>query len=135
VYVVAGSDAEGYVPKRFPNKVVKRVGHGLRPRSAANFLSALPLIFQSQQSEGLNATYHFTFTGEEDIKSTVIIRDQTLAVQDGHVDTANIHVTADSRTWIRFLTKETNIFFAMLQRKIRIKGSPALLKSFAKCFP
>lgn len=135
VYVLAGSDAEAHAARHFPQKEIKKVGNGLRPRSAANFLEALPLIFQRQQSEGLNATYHFTFTGEEDISSTVIIRDKTLEVKDGHEGTADLHLQADSRTWVRFLTKETNIFWAMLQRKIRVKGSLGLLKDFAKCFP
>ena len=63
VYVVPGSDAEASVTKRFPAKAVKRVGNGLRPNSPRNFLGALPLIFQRDQAEGLDATYHFTFTG------------------------------------------------------------------------
>ena len=65
VYVVPGSDAEASVTKRFPQKTVKRVGNGLRPNSPRNFLGALPLIFQRGQAEGLDATYHFTFTGME----------------------------------------------------------------------
>lgn len=135
VYVIAGSDAEVHAAKRFPQKKVKRVGNGLRPRSVADFFDALPLIFQRQQAEGLEAAYHFTFTGEENKKGTVVIRNKDLEVKAGHVGTADLHVKADSRTWVRFLSKEVNIFGAMLRGKIRIKGSPKLLKSFAKCFP
>ena len=41
VYVVAGSDAEEHVARRFPHKTIKRVGNGLRPRSIQRFLSGL----------------------------------------------------------------------------------------------
>lgn len=135
VYVLPGSDAEAHVSKKFPHKKIKRVGTGLRPASAAGFLDSLDLIFQRERSEGLEATYHFTFTGDEQCTGTVIIRNRTLEVTTGHVGTANIAVTADTRTWLDFLAKEKNLFWALLQRKIRIKGSPVLMKKFAGCFP
>ena len=135
IFVIPGSDAETHATKRFPQKVVKRVGNGLRPSSVTNFLEALPLIFQSQKSEWLSATYHFTFTGKEEISSTVNIRNKHLEVMEGHHGSADMHVTADSRTWIAFLSKEKSLLGALLQRKIRLKGSPRLMKEFARCFP
>jgi hypothetical protein len=135
VYVVPGSDAEAHVANRFPHKQVKRVGNGLRPRSIQGFLGGLPLAFQRQQAEGLDATYHFTFTGEEELQATIIIRDKTLQVQDGHVGSANIHVTADSRTWLKFLAKEQPLGWALIRWKIRIKRSPRWLLAFGRCFP
>ncbi len=135
VFVVPGSDAERHVARRFPHKTIKRAGNGLRANSARSFLESLPLLFQKEQSEGLNATYHFTFTGAEDTKGTVVIRDKTLEVKEGHEGSPNLRLRADSETWVRFLAKETNILWAMVRGKIRIKGSPALLKAFARCFP
>ncbi len=135
VYVIPGSDAEGYVPRRFPHKKTKRVGNGIRPRSIRGFLQGLPLVLQRDRAEGLNVTYHFTFTGEEQAKATVVIRNQTLEVQNGHLGTPNIQITADSNTWLGFLAKERNIVWALLRRKIRIKGSPRLLLAFGRCFP
>lgn len=135
VFVLPGSDSEAYVPKRFPQKSVKRVGNGLRAKSVENFLQSLPIIFQRGQSEGLNATYHFTFKGAETREATVIIREKTIEVKDGHLGTANLAVKADSDTWVKFLAKEKNILGAMIRGKIRVKGSLALLKAFAKCFP
>ncbi|MBI4966282.1 MAG: SCP2 sterol-binding domain-containing protein [Desulfomonile tiedjei] len=135
VYVVSGSDAEAYVREHFPHKTIKRVSNGIRPNSAAMFLKSLPIAFQRGQAKGLNATYHFSFTGAESCNGTVTIRDQTVTVQDGLLGTADLHVTADSRTWIKFLAKETGLPWALISRKIRIKGSPKLMKAFAKCFP
>lgn len=135
VYVVPGSDAEGYVPRRFPHKRTKRASNGLRPHSIRGFLNGLPLVFQRHQAEGIDTTYHFTFTGNEDIKATILIRNQNLEVRDGHIGAADLHVTANSRTWLGFLAKERSLVWALLRRKIRIKGSSRLLLAFGKCFP
>jgi Fe-S-cluster-containing hydrogenase component 2 len=135
IYVVAGSDAERHVAKRFPRKKTKRVGNGLRPATIRAVLAGLPFTFQRNQAEGLNATYHFTFTGEEQVTATVVIHDKTIEVRDGHHGTADLRVTADSRTWLRFLARETSIVWALLRRKVRMRGSPRLLQAFGRCFP
>jgi ferredoxin len=135
VYVIPGSDSEAHVAKRYPHKALKRVGNGLRPKSAQNFLDSLSVVFQRDQAEGMDVTYHFTFTGDETCEATVIIRNKTVEVKEGHVDTPNLHVTADTCTWLDFLAKEKNLVLALVQRKIRIKGSPRLMQKFASCFP
>lgn len=135
LYVIQGSDAEQHAWRRFPHKRLKRVGNGLRPLSILGFLKGLPHVFQRNRSDGLNATYHFSFTGEEKRKATVIIRDCSVQVLEDDVGTPNLIVTADSRTWLRFLAKEANLPWALLRRKIRIKGSPRLLLAFGRCFP
>jgi alkyl sulfatase BDS1-like metallo-beta-lactamase superfamily hydrolase len=135
VFVIPGSDAETHTTKRFPQKATKCVGNGLRPKSIVNFLEALPMIFQAQKAEGLNAIYHFSFTGEEIIDSTINIKNKNLEIMEGHHGSADMHVTADSKTWIAFLSKEKSLLGALLGRKIRLKGSPSLMKAFARCFP
>ncbi len=135
VYVVPGSDAENHVRKHFPHKTAKHVGNGLRPHSAAGFLESLPIAFQRDQSEGLNAIYHFTFTGKEECQGTVTIGNKTIHVQNGLVDKADMHVTADAETWLDFLAGQKNLLWALAQRKLRMKGSPRLMKAFARCFP
>jgi alkyl sulfatase BDS1-like metallo-beta-lactamase superfamily hydrolase len=136
VYVIPKSDAEEYVVRRFPNKHTKRVGNSLnRLRSIQAFLNGLPVTFQRNQSKGVDATYHFTFTGAEERRATITIRNQKLEVAEGHIGKANLIVTADSKTWLGFLAKEKNLLWALLRRKIRLKGSPRLLLAFGKCFP
>jgi hypothetical protein len=135
VYVVAGSDAEEHVARRFPHKKAKRVGNGLRPQSVQRFLSGLPLTFQPGQAAKLSAVYHFTFTGQEEKRATITIRQGALQVQDGHQGEADLHVTADSQTWLGLVAKERSLLWALLRRRIRLKGSPRLLLAFGKCFP
>lgn len=136
VYVVPGSDAEDYVARRFPHKKTKHVHNGLAGQGTIRaFLRGLNFAFQRGKSEGLDATYHFTFTGEEQVKATVVIHDKKLEVSDGHTGTPDFRLTADSQTWLRFLRKEANLVWAFLTRKIRIHGSPKLVLAFARCFP
>jgi NAD-dependent dihydropyrimidine dehydrogenase PreA subunit len=135
VYVTKNSDAEGHVAKRFPHKRLKHVGNSLRPASVKGFLQGVPHVFQPGKAAGLDATFHFTFTGEEQRQATVVIRDKKISVREGHVGQADLHVTADSQTWIGFLRKERSVVWALLRRKIRLRGPLKLLVAFGKCFP
>lgn len=134
VYVVPGSDAEGYAGRKFPHKRLRRVG-GVRPVSVAGFLSGMHIVFQRGQAKGLDAVYHFTFTGSQPAEATVIIRGQTLDVKPGLHGTADLAVTADADTWVGFLRKERSIVWAIVRRKVRVRGPLRLLTAFGKCFP
>ncbi len=135
IYVVKGSDAEQHVQANFPAKQSKVISNGIRPMSAGMFLESLPLVFQAGQSEGLNAVFHFTFTGNENLVGTVTIQGKSLTVQEHLAGKPDLQITADSQTWIKLLAKETNLVKALATRKIKIKGSPKLMMAFAKCFP
>lgn len=135
VYVIEGSDAEEFVTRRYPHKTVRHVGQTLRATSIDGLVEGLPIIFQREQAKDVSVLYHFTFTGSEQRKITVTIRDRELDVDEGHHGTPDIHVTADSDTWIRFLNKQASMPWALVTRRIKIKGSPLLLRTFARCFP
>jgi Fe-S-cluster-containing hydrogenase component 2 len=143
IYVARNSDAEDHVAKRFPRKKIRHVANSLRPNSIGLFLNGLPLVFQPGKSAGLNATFHFTFTtrlsssksGNEQRQATVVIREQRITVSEGHIGRPDLHVTADSQTWLGFLRKERNVVWALLRRKIRLDGPLKLLVAFGKCFP
>jgi epoxyqueuosine reductase QueG len=135
VYVVPNSDAEAHVSKRFPHKRVRRVRGSLLPSTVKGFLFGIGLSFQRDQSVGLNAIYHFTFTGSDSTQATVTIRDKSVDVRDGLLGTADCAVTADADIWLGFLRKEKSILWAILRRKVRVKGKLSLLTAFGKCFP
>jgi epoxyqueuosine reductase QueG len=135
IYVVKGSDADAHVRKRFPHKKVKYVHNGVRAASVSSFLENLHILFQREQSKGLNATYQFTFSGEESLQGTVTIRDRKMEAIKGLHGTADVRIFADSRTWLRVIAGDAALWAALLTRKIRIKGPMALMKGFARCFP
>lgn len=135
VYVVPGSDAEGHVTKRFPHKKVRRVRGSFLLYSISQFLFGIRISFQREQSAGLNAVYHLTFTRAESAQATVTIRDKTIRVQDGLHGTPDLAVTADTATWLGFLRKERSVVWAILRGKVKLKGPLKLLIAFGKCFP
>jgi ferredoxin-NADP reductase/Fe-S-cluster-containing hydrogenase component 2 len=134
VYVVAGSDAEAVARRKFRNKTVKPVASGLLPRTIDGFLNSMPEAFQPNQSQNFAATFHFTFTGAERRQATITIRNRKLDIQEGLVGEPDLQVTADARTWLGYLAQEKSLLLALVRRKIRIKGNPRLLQTFAKCF-
>lgn len=135
VYVVPGSDAEAHVQKRYPHKTVRHVHSSLRPRSVAAFLQGMPHSFQREAARELDATYHFTFTGRDPTEATVVIRAGIIKIESGLNGVCNIHVIADGETWRGFLAKEKNLLWALITRKIRLRGNPKWLLKFGRCFP
>jgi ferredoxin len=138
LYVVRGSDAEDHARKRFPQKSIRYVKNGMRPTTAANFLSALSWLFQRGQSAGLSAVYHFRFSGRETIDATVTIRDQTIDVRSGLHDTPSVTIRADASSWVKFLRGERPLWRLLMTRSLRLSPMPRgakLLGAFARCFP
>lgn len=135
IYVIEGTDSEQAARRKWKNKTIKLVGNGMAPRTIASLLQLMPVVFQPGQSQGLNARFHFTFTGAENRKATITIRDRKLDIQEGHIGQPDLRMTADSKTWLGFLAKEKNLFWALARRKIRISGDPRLLLAFGRCFP
>jgi len=135
IYVTKNSDAEAHVKKRFPNKKVRLVRSNGRVTNIKNFLLGIKLSFQREHSKGINATYHFSFTGDEIYKVTIKIYLGKLEVLEDHVGDPDLRVDADSKAWIRFLNKEISIFRCLVLRKIKLRGSTKLLSDFGRCFP
>jgi epoxyqueuosine reductase QueG len=135
VHVVSGSDAETYVAESFPHKLVRRTGSGRAPDSIKGMMRMLPLIFQRGRAKGLAARYHFTFRGRESMQATIDIRDQQIVVEAGLKGKADLAVRADSDAWLGFVGKDRHLAWELLCGRIRLKGSPKLLRAFGNCFP
>ncbi len=135
VYVVPGTDAVEHVTKKFPHKQVKQVRRILSPSSIEGFLRGMSISFQRGKSVGLDATYHFQFTGSSKRQATVTIRESTVKVVEGLVGKADLTIKADADSWLGFLAKQRSIVWLLVSRKVRLRGNPNLLVSFGKCFP
>ncbi len=135
IYVVAGSDAEAHVKKRFPHKPVRVVKSSLRPTSARAFFRAIPLTFQRGPATGWSATFHFDLSGDDSVSATVRIDDGTLEVSDGLVGVADVTVRASGQVWLEVATKRRSPTLAVLTGRLKVRGDRALLGRFAACFP
>jgi hypothetical protein len=105
------------------------------PRNLKTLLEGMPHTFQRHAAGQLDATYHFTFTGNESTMATIVIRDGKLTLIDGLQGKPNIRVTTDTATWLGFLAKEENLLWALVTRRIRLRGNPKWLLAFGKCLP
>lgn len=135
LYVVRGSDAADHAARRFPHKKLRYVRSSLKVTSVAGFLGGMAHVFQPGKAKGLNAVYHFTFTGAEQRMATVTIRDGRLTVEEGHAGRPDISIRANARGWVRFVAKEISLLRLLATGGLRIKGNPRLLAAFGKCFP
>ena len=138
IYVVRGSDAERYVQRRMPHKRLRYVRSGIRPTSVSSFLRPLQWLFQREQSAGLAARYHFIFAGKENVEATIDIRDKKIDIQPGLVGKADVRITADSQSWVKFLRRETSLAWILLTGRLRLSPLPRgakLLAAFGRCFP
>ena len=134
LFITQNSDAMAYAAKKYPHKKIQVVDGGIVPQSVKGFLWGTPISFQRNQSEGLNATYHFKFTGEEATEQTFIIKDKTLTIEEGLIGTADIEIEIDGHDWINLLNNRLNPIWAVVSRKLKIKGDRELLFRFQKCF-
>ncbi|MCA0871618.1 SCP2 sterol-binding domain-containing protein [Seohaeicola saemankumensis] len=135
LYVLPGSDAEGFAKSRYPHKDVKRVRRSYTTKSVAAFLRQLPLAFQRGKAKGMDVTYHWTFSGSEEVQATITISGGKLTVLPGHEGEPDVRIAADSNTWLRVLNREYSMINAIVLRKIRVKGSMDLFRAFGRCFP
>ena len=122
--MVKGSDAEDVARRKFKNKTVKPISSGLRPRTIGGLLAFMPFVFQPNQSKGLDAVFHFKFTGMEEREATITIRNRTFDIKDGLLGKPDLRVTADAKTWLGFLAHEKSLPLALIRRKIKMKGDP-----------
>ncbi len=135
LYVLEGSDAEQHAARRFPHKRTQRVGNSLAPVNLDGFLNGLPLVFQRGAAGNLAARFHFRFSGAERREATVVIQGGQIAVEEGLEGTPDLTVTADTATWLGYLSKERSLVWALLTRRLRLSGPPRLLRAFGRCFP
>ena len=134
VYVAKDSDAEAHVSRRFAHKQVRRVGTSLKPETIEQFLFGLSLVFQRRRSKDFRATYHFSFTGEQSAEATVVIDNGILKVSrtlDGEPD---VSVRVDGQLWLDLLAGRGSMVWAVLTRRLRVKGPLSLLKRFSAVF-
>lgn len=136
VYVLPGADAEQHVAKRFPAKMAKRVGNGLRSTSIRGFLFGMTLTFQPGRAKGVDRRFHFVFSGDEPMEATVRIANGEIEVTPGLLTgEPDVTVTADGRAWLAFVARERGLLPLLLTRKLRLKGSLQAIREFGRCFP
>lgn len=136
IYVGKDTHAEEYARKN-PNKEVKVIRNIFRPNSINGFLTGVKVAFEQKHAKGVNITVHFESNGKETAQATIIIAGGVIDVKEGHVGTADLGITADSKTWLGIINKETSPsdnIQAITSGKVKVHGELKLLKQFQECF-
>jgi epoxyqueuosine reductase QueG len=135
LFVVAGSDAEAHARRRYPHKSLRNVRGRLRASTLEGLIRGMPLAFQRGRADGLAARYHFSFRGAEEADVSIDIRDRAIRVERGLRGDADVRVTADATTWLGLVRGERSMLWALLTRRVRVRGPIRLLRRFGLCFP
>jgi len=129
IYVIAGTRAEKTAAGN-RHKEVRYVRNTIRPATIDTFLEGAGLLFNPEKAKGLNLTIHFEFIGKEEKSATIAIADGALTAQQGFTGKADLHVRADSETWIKMLNEEVSLIKALITGGLKLKGNPSHLKKF-----
>lgn len=135
VYVLPGSDAQVHAGKLFPPERVKLVASGTRPTDVRNFIRSLSLAFQPGRAIDVNSCFHFIFSGNEPFEATVVVAGSSLDVREELWGTADLTIMSRDVDWISILHGELNPVWAVVTRKLKLKGNKSLMKDFMSCIP
>lgn len=135
IYVLDGSDAQEHTARRFPNKTVKTVSWTVLDASGPSLLFNMRLSFQRRKSKGLDARFHLTFTGEDEISGTVTVRQRAIEVDFGLKGDADVAVKLSGPAWIDLLARKVDVAAAVEQGRVAVEGDPDLVAKFVACFP
>ncbi len=134
VYVKKGSRAEGFVMEK-GLKRAKRVSNGLTLDSIDAFKHGLKIVLDHQRASGVNRRFGFQFTGHMATDFVAVLEEGILHIEEGPPMKTDMTLVADGDMWLQFLKNQKLLLKGLITGKMKIKGSPSLLKEFGDLFP
>lgn len=105
------------------------------PLTVSQLMEKMPGAFLPEKAQGLNATVHFKFTGEEAGDWNATIADGKVAVAQGVPGKpATMTLTADSSDYVKIFTGELDGMSAFMQGKIKLGGDLNLAMKLMQMF-
>jgi putative sterol carrier protein len=107
------------------------------PRYATldDVLASYPARFRPDKAEGVDATVHMHLTGERARDLLLHVHDGRLDVADGAtVEDPTLTLTADADDWLAVENGQLNPMLAMMQGKLKLKGSVPFATKFMSLF-
>jgi len=105
------------------------------PLTISQLMEKMPGAFLPEKAQGVNATVHFKFTGEEAGDWNASIADGKCAVAQGiPADKATMTLTADSSDYVKIFTGELDGMTAFMQGKIKLGGDLNLAMKMMQMF-
>lgn len=97
-------------------------------------MASYPDRFYPEKARGVNGVIQFVFTGDGGGSYYMVIRDQTLRIEEGDADDPTVTVTAPIEAWISVNNGETNPMGLLMKGQLKVKGSLAMAAKFQTMF-
>lgn len=94
----------------------------------------MPLIYWPKRGSDLQATFLFTMEGEGGGQWAIRVADGLAEAQDGAPEKVDTEVRTKPALWMDLSTKDLNAAMAIMTRKVRISGNPALAMRLESLF-
>ena len=105
-----------------------------QPITCRDFISGMPLAFNSDAAAGLNAIFYFKVTGNEPGDYALTIKEDRCFFSEGIPEKADLTIETPSDTWIAISTGKLNGQAAFMQGKYKANGDFRLLMSMNQLF-
>ncbi|MBI5294233.1 MAG: SCP2 sterol-binding domain-containing protein [Chloroflexi bacterium] len=103
--------------------------------SISDLMSKMPGAFLPEKAQGVDATIHFKFTGENPGEWNAVIKDGKCEVAQGIPSKApTMTLTADSADYVKIFTGELDGMAAFMQGKIKLGGDLNLAMKLMQMF-
>lgn len=98
-------------------------------------LASYPSRFRADKAEGADAVVHMHLTGDDARDVALHVHDGTLRIEEGAApEDPTLRVTADANDWLAIENGQLNPMMAMMQGKLKIKGSVPFATKFMGMF-
>lgn len=99
-----------------------------------DLLSLYQTNFNADNAEGIDAAVQLDITGEGGGQHILLIKDNTLTVEEGVHDDPSITVTSTFDNWLKMNMGDANPMSMIMTGKIKIRGSLPLAMKFQSLF-
>ena len=124
--------------RRVAKKKVPHWMDGIEPERVHYHVDRLfhymPLIFNRNRADDINATYQFTMEGEGGGQWNMRIGDGRADTSDGAADTYDCEIKTKPALWMDLASGDLSAPIAIMTRKVKLGGNPALAMKLSGIF-
>ena len=102
--------------------------------TAKEVVEALPLAFQPDKAEGMNATFQFELTGEGGGTWVAKIADGQCTVTEGGLDNPSATISMEAADYVAIAQGKLDMAKAFMSGKIKVKGDMGLIMKLPDLF-
>jgi len=91
--------------------------------------------FQADKARGVHASYQWELSGPNGGEWWLIVNNGTYKTGRGKIDNPNVTFAASDEDWVAMSNKTLKISWAYSTGRLKIKGSPRLVRKLDEVFP